>query len=109
MAEWTEGQFDIIFHDGFRTVTGLVSGIFGIHHDSERDPAGWVVTHLGTGYAVASWQPFWSVETAKEFAARIEPLTDWSEVDVDNPPVIAFKIQEIAEELLGGEGQKITI
>ncbi len=55
MAEWTEGQFDIVFHDGFRTVTGLVSGAFGIHHDDERDPAGWVVTHIGTGYAVGSW------------------------------------------------------
>ena len=108
MAEWTEGQYDIVFHDGFRTVTGLVSGPFGIRHDGERDPAGWVVTHIGTGYAVGSWQLFWHVESAKEFAARIEPLTDWSDIDVDNPP-IGLGIQEIAEELLDREGQKVLI
>jgi hypothetical protein len=102
MAEWAEGSFEITLPDGSRTVTGLVSGAFGIHHDAERDPPGWVVTHIGTGHAVGSWQPFSNAETAKAFVARIEPLAEWNDVDADDPPDVALEVQEIAEQLQSG-------
>ena len=58
MADWTKGKFNVTFRGGYRTVTGLVSGVFGIHHDDGRDPAGWVLTHIETGYAIESEHPF---------------------------------------------------
>ena len=109
MEEWTDGSIKIVFRDGFRIITGIVSGAFGIHFAEERDHPGWVVTHLETGMSVTGPQPFKNVNTAKQFVVRVRPLTDWSDVDPDNPPDIHFEIQEILEELLTAEGQKVLI
>ncbi len=99
MGEWAENSFDVWSVDGSRTVTGLVSGPFGIHFDDLRDSSGWRVTHLGTGLFIG--KPFKSLEIAKEFVVRILPLADWDKVDPDRPPAI-LEINEIAEELTHG-------
>ena len=48
MEEWVEGSFEVWSPDGSRTVHGVVLAAFGIHHDSERNPPGWVVAHIKT-------------------------------------------------------------
>ena len=109
MEKWVEGSFEVWSPDGNRAVHGVVLGAFGIHHDSERDPSGWVVAHTKSRLYVNSYQPFKSIETAKKFVERILPLTDWNKVDPDRPPDSLWKIQEIHEELLAAEGQKVMI
>jgi hypothetical protein len=109
VEDWTEGSIMIVFRDGSRFITGIVSGAFGIHFDEERDRPGWVVTHLETGMLVTGLQPFKNVDTAKQFVARLYPLTDWSDIDPDNPPDIESEIQEIVEELLTAEGQRVFV
>lgn len=103
MNEWSEGNFEVWSHDGKRSVMGLVSGPFGIHFDENRDSPGWVVAHTGTGMSVAGWQPFKSVDIAKEFVARIRPLADWNDVDPEPPPDVILEINEIADELNCGD------
>ncbi len=109
MEEWVEGSFEVWSPDGSRTVHGVVLAAFGIHHDSERDPPGWVVAHTKTRLYVSGGQPFKSIETAKKFVERILPLTDWNDVDPDCPPGSLWEIQEIQYELLAAEGQRVLI
>ncbi len=45
MEEWVEGSFEVWSPEGSRTVHGVVLAAFGVHHDSGRDPPGWVVAH----------------------------------------------------------------
>lgn len=109
MEEWVEGSFEVWSPDGSRTVHGVVLAAFAIHHDSERDPPGWVVAHTKTRLYVSGRQPFKSIETAKKFVERILPLTDWNDVDPDRPPGSLWEIQEIHDELLAAEGQRVMI
>ena len=69
MNEWSEGSFEVWSSDGSHTVTGMVSGPFGIHFDEDRDPHGWVVAHIATGKSIGGWRAFKSVEIAKELVA----------------------------------------
>ncbi len=106
MDEWDEGDVTVTIPDGFRIVTGIVSGPFGIYFNEEQNHPGWVLTHIETGLSIYGQTPFKRIETAKEFASRIFSLTDWNEVDPDNPPNAQVETQEILEELLAREGQK---
>jgi hypothetical protein len=74
MEEWVEGSFEVWSPDGSRTVHGVILAAFGVHHDSERNPPGWVVAHTKTRLYVSGRQPFKSIETAKKFVERILPL-----------------------------------
>ena len=109
MNEWSEGSFEVWSPEVSRTVTGVVSGPFGIHFDEDRDPPGWVVAHTKTRLYVSARQPFKSIETAKKFVEKILPLTDWNNVDPDRPPDSLWEIQEIQDEVLAAEGQKAMI
>jgi len=68
-----------------------------------------VVTHIKTRLYVLGRQPFKSIETAKKFVERILPQTDWNDVDPDRPPDSLWEIQEIHDELLAAEGQRVMI
>lgn len=100
MNEWTEGIFEVWSPDGSRTVSGVISGAFGIHFDTDRDPPGWVVAHIGTGMSIGGWQPFKSGDIAKEFVARIRPLADWNSIDAEAPPDVTFEVNLIVDELI---------
>ena len=103
MNEWTDDTFDVWSPDGPRTVTGAVSGAFGIHFDAERDPPGWLVAHIESGLFIGGEQPFKGIEVAKEFVARIRPLADWNNVDVNKPPDVTLEIDRIIEALIDGD------
>ncbi len=103
MSEWSEGNYEIMFGDGRRTIKGLVSGEFGIHFDEHRIDPGWIVTHMRTGMSINGWQPFDGVDSAKEFVARVRPLADWKDVDLESPPDVASEIDAIVDELKGGD------
>ena len=109
MEEWVDGSFEVWSPDGSRTVHGVVLAAFGVHHDSGRDPPGWVVAHTKTRLYVSGGQPFKSIEMAKKFVERILPLTDWNDVDPDRPPDSLWEVQEIRDELLAAEGQRVLI
>jgi hypothetical protein len=109
VEEWIEKSFEVWSREGSRTVTGAVSGAFGIYPDARRDLPGWVVVHLDTGMSIGGWQPFRKAETAKEFVARIRLLAEWTNLDPERPPDALFEIQSILEELLVAEGQKVTV
>ena len=99
MSEWSEASFEVLFHHGRRSVVGLVSRPFGIHFDEDREPPGWVVTHTGNDTCIGGWQSFRSVDIAKEFVARIRPLADWDDVDLQPPLEVIMEINEIADNL----------
>ena len=68
MEEWVEGSFEVWSPDGSPAVHGVVLAAFGVHHDSGRNPPGWVVDHTKTRLYVSGGQPFKSIETRRDLA-----------------------------------------
>ncbi len=88
----------MVFRDGFRITTGIVSGAFGVHLDEERDHPGSVVTHLETGMSVTGLQPLQS---------RLpRPQADQGELPAADRVDVAFHEQgrrdpQITERIVG--------
>ncbi len=60
--DWASGKFSIETTEGERTVTGLVSDVFGIYEAGERREY-WVVTHIPTGLKLTPGKGFLAVES----------------------------------------------
>lgn len=85
-ARWTPATFEIACgepgatreQDRFThkdTVAGETWGPFGINADSGPWGTDWIVTHLPTGYRMATML---SARDARRFCEEIAPLTDWA-------------------------------
>lgn len=85
---WTPSTFEIALGDlgptrakdtftHMSTVTGETWGSFGINVDQGPWGTDWIVTHLPTGYRLATTE---SKSSARRFCVEIADLTDWSAV-----------------------------
>lgn len=98
--DWKPGQFKTYRSDGQAKVDGFVSGVFGIHDTGSRRGC-WIVSHLPTGLRLTQGRGFLNIETAKAFAGRLAPLTDWTNVDQNAPDMtLAVEVSEIWNDLV---------
>ena len=85
IMDWESGDFRIVTTEGKKTVSGLVSDVFGIHDVGERREC-WSVTHIPTGIKLIPGEGFLVVESAEHFVEKISRKADWKSVDPSNPP-----------------------
>lgn len=100
VMDWKSGSFCIVTSEGEKTVTGLVSDVFGIYDVGERREY-WVVTHIPTGLKLTPGKGFLAVESAKHFVERISPKADWKTLNPSNPPPdLGMAVTEIWNEMI---------
>ncbi len=95
MSWWVVKAAAIRTWAGTVTVSAQISpcGLWAVHprfvaRPVEAGPSQgdeWTLTHLPTGFALFSHLP--SISSAKELAARVTGLADWSFDQPDNPPL----------------------
>lgn len=87
---WVAAELEVATPDGLLPVAGWVRGVFALDFrvfdilhtlDPESElAAGWALTHLPTGYAVAGLVT--PLNEAKELVERISALGDWDFTDL---------------------------
>lgn len=98
--DWESGKFSIVTTEGEKTVTGLVSDVFGIHDVGERREH-WAVTHIPTGLKLTPSKGFLAVESAKRFVEKILSRADWKTLSPNNPPPdLVMSVTEIWNEMI---------
>ena len=85
VMDWKSARSGIVTSEGEKTVTGLVSDVFGIYNVGERREH-WAVTHIPTGLKLTVGNGFLAVESAKGFVEKIARKADWKKLDVGHPP-----------------------
>ncbi len=100
IMDWESGGFRIVTTEGEKTVSGLVSGVFGIHDVGERREC-WAVTHIPTGLKLTPGKGFLVVESAKRFVEKISPRADWKTLGPSDPPLdLGMAVAEIWNEMI---------
>ena len=98
--DWESGNFSIATTEGEKTVTGLVSGVFGIYDVGGRREH-WAVTHIPTGLKLTAGNGFLAVESAKEFVEKISREADWKTLGPGTPPAdLGMAVTEIWNEMI---------
>lgn len=100
IMDWESRKFITVTAEGEKTVTGLVSDVFGIHNIGERREH-WTVTHIPTGIKLTPGKGFLAVESAKRFVEKISPRADWKTLSPSNPPPdLGMAVTEIWNEMI---------
>ncbi len=100
VMDWKSGSFSIVTSEGEKTVTGLISDVFGIYDVGGRREH-WAVTHLPTGLKLTAGNGFLAVESAKGFVEKISRKADWKMLGPGNPPPeLGMAVAEIWNEMI---------
>jgi hypothetical protein len=100
VMDWKSGSFSIVTSEGEKTVTGLVSDVFGIYDVGGRREH-WAVTHIPTGLKLTAGNGFLAVESAKGFVEKISRKADWKTLGPGNPPPdLGMAVTEIWNEMI---------
>jgi len=88
--------------DGPIVIAGWHDGTFGVdwraaYHDLDGSPGGYVVSHLGSGYALVA--VIANIEDVEVFIGRLHEVGDWSNATIDGCKVMIDTHREAIREV----------